>query len=132
MVVVGVVAVFAVGDVARDDAAGGRTERAVGVAEARVMNTAEIESAKLQAELAELKYQVAKQKSDEFHKKATLPAPDSQPLAPTPVLESPPGTAPQTDELYPKVYIDELRLTAASAKSAFKGSPSSATFGSAM
>lgn len=90
---------------------------AVGVAEARVMNTAEIESAKLQAELAELKYQVAKQKSDEFHKKATLPAPDSQPLAPTPVLESPPGTAPQTDELYPKVYIDELRLTAASAKS---------------
>lgn len=90
---------------------------AVGVAEARVMNTAEIESAKLQAELAELKYQVAKQKSDEFNKKATLPVPESPPPAPTPVLESPPGTAPQTDELYPKVYIDELRLTAASAKS---------------
>jgi multidrug efflux pump subunit AcrA (membrane-fusion protein) len=90
---------------------------AVGVAEARVMNTAEIESAKLQAELAEMKYQVAKQKSDEYNKKVPTLTPESQPTAPTPVLESPPSPTVQSDELYPKVYIDELRLTAASAKS---------------
>lgn len=98
---------------------------AVGVAEARVMNTAEIESAKLQAELAELKYQVSKQITDENNKKTAPPTSDSQPAAPTPVLESPPNPTAQSYEIYPKVdfpvypkmMIDELRLTAASAKS---------------
>ncbi len=89
---------------------------AVGVAEARVMNTAEIQSARLQAELAELKYEVAKLKTDEYKKTVTSNA-DSELTAPTPPLEISPDTTTQIDELYPKVYIDELRLTAESAKS---------------
>lgn len=89
---------------------------AVGVGEARVLNTAEIQSAKLQAELAELKYQVAKQKTDEY-KKSITPAAESQLTVPAPVIEGSLNTAAQSDELYPKVYIDELRLTAESAKS---------------
>ncbi len=89
---------------------------AVGVGEARVMNTAEIQSARLQAELAELKYQIARQKTEEY-KSSTTPSPESQLTVPTPVIESPASPAGQTDELYPKVYIEELRLTAESAKS---------------
>lgn len=98
---------------------------AVEVAEARVMNTAEIESAKLQAELAELKYQVNKQIIDENNNETPPPTSDSQPAAPTPVLESPPNPTVEPYQIfpkvkfdiYPKVMINELRLTAASAKS---------------
>jgi len=89
---------------------------AVGVGEARVMNTAEIQSAKLQAELADLKYRVAKDKSDEYRKKpAETPA--ARLTTPTPNLESPTPIEENEDQLYPQVYLDELRLSFEAARS---------------
>ena len=77
---------------------------ALGVAEARVMNNAEVISAQKQAELAKLKLDATQKVIDDRQSKSPSATPRSG-TEPTPIQESEPSS------LYPKVYLDELRLT---------------------
>ncbi len=97
---------------------------AVEVAQARVLNTAEVISAQKQAELADLKYKVTKKNADEYNAShgLTSPEPGTTPTPITPELNAPPASTTSNgkgvgDSLYPSSYLDELRLTAEAARS---------------
>ncbi len=89
----------------------GIAKAALAVSEARVMNNAEVISAQKQAELAQLKSQAAEKANAEHQAKAT-----TTPAAPQTGAEPTPVSDPASNSLYPKVYLDELRLTAEAAQ----------------
>ena len=87
----------------------GIAKAALAVAEARVMNTAEVDSAKKQAELAKLKSDSAKKANDEYQARKALQAPPKS-------QEPPPFEEPKSHAVCTKSYLDELRLTAEAAQ----------------
>ena len=92
---------------------------AVAVAEARVLNQAEVNSAKKQAELAKLKYDSVLKANQEARSKKGLPSTTPNPPEPTPTGSSlaKKEANPEDYLAYEKNVVDELKLTFEAAES---------------